>query len=223
MNINLKTALIFASVAFGLNATQGFGAHAQSSNQVAVVTDRSATGELAFWNSIKDSSSPTDFRAYLENFPDGMFFDPALERFERAGGQRSELPPSVFASVGDGNIQPLLDSGNVTSASKSDDTVIPQAKPKKKAAAKPAQKKSKKAAATTSKAKPKKKAAVAKKSPEPAPQCANGASAADGCVIVAAKPKKKKKPVLGGSSGSGGGWGGGGGGSSGGGNGWGGG
>lgn len=215
MNTKMKLAVIFASAAIGLTAIHGLRAHAQSNTQVAVVSDKSATGELAFWNSIKDSGNPADFRTYLENFPDGMFFDPALERFERAGGRRSELPPTVFASVGDGNVQPLLDSGSAGAAPKTTSSVIPPQKPKKKAAAKPAQKKTKKAATTTAKSKPKKKASVARKAPEPAPQCANGTSAADGCVIVAAKPKKKK-PVSGGSSGSGGGWGGGGGGSSGG-------
>jgi hypothetical protein len=29
--------------------------------------------ELVFWNSIKDSKNPDDFREYLKRFPDGLF------------------------------------------------------------------------------------------------------------------------------------------------------
>ncbi len=64
---------------------------------VPAVADKSAAGELAFWNQIKDSQNPADFKSYLLNFPDGMFVDPALRKFEQAGGQKSDLPPLVTA------------------------------------------------------------------------------------------------------------------------------
>lgn len=36
--------------------------------------------ELAFWNSIKDSTDPEDFRAYLKKYPNGQFADLAHNR-----------------------------------------------------------------------------------------------------------------------------------------------
>lgn len=38
------------------------------------------TLDLAFWNSIDDSRNPSDFRAYLKRFPDGVFADLARNR-----------------------------------------------------------------------------------------------------------------------------------------------
>ena len=50
----------------------------------------SDTFELTFWNSIKDSSNPDDYRAYLEQYPDGRFA--ALAKI------RAKQPPKLKAS-----------------------------------------------------------------------------------------------------------------------------
>src|SRR2546423_9410941 len=34
-----------------------------------------AAGEMMFWNSIKDSTNPEDFKAYLRKYPTGDFAD----------------------------------------------------------------------------------------------------------------------------------------------------
>ena len=49
----------------------------------------SDTFELTFWNSIKDSSNPDDYRAYLEQYPDGRFA--ALAKI------RAKQPPKLTA------------------------------------------------------------------------------------------------------------------------------
>ena len=49
----------------------------------------SDTFELTFWNSIKDSSNPDDYRAYLEQYPDGRFA--ALAKI------RAKQPPKLKA------------------------------------------------------------------------------------------------------------------------------
>lgn len=88
------------SLCLALALLGAFGGHELAMAQdagVSAVADKSAAGELAFWNQIKDSQNPADFKTYLQNFPDGMFVDPALRKFEQAGGQKSELPPLVTA------------------------------------------------------------------------------------------------------------------------------
>ena len=42
--------------------------------------------ELAFWNTIKESTDPADFQAYLDQFPDGVFAGLAKIRITRLGG-----------------------------------------------------------------------------------------------------------------------------------------
>ena len=64
---------------------------AQDSGTTPVLADKSPAAELAFWNSIKNSGKPEDYKTYLENFPDGMFYDNALVQFENAGGNKSDL------------------------------------------------------------------------------------------------------------------------------------
>ncbi len=49
--------------------------------------------ELAFWDSIKDSKNPEDFRAYLRKYPNGNFADLARNRIPGTSG--SPLQPSV--------------------------------------------------------------------------------------------------------------------------------
>ena len=52
-----------------------------------------AQQETVFWQSIADSENPADYRAYLEQFPTGVFARLALNRLAELGG-----PPSSAAS-----------------------------------------------------------------------------------------------------------------------------
>jgi formylglycine-generating enzyme required for sulfatase activity len=45
-------------------------------------TSSAAADEIAFWNSIKDSRDPEDFRAYLEQYPNGKFVALAKNRLK---------------------------------------------------------------------------------------------------------------------------------------------
>lgn len=78
-------AATFLAVAFGSSP-----ASAQQSTDTTI-TDKSPTGELAFWNKIKDSNDVSSFKAYLENFPNGMFYDVALAKFNSLGGNTADL------------------------------------------------------------------------------------------------------------------------------------
>lgn len=44
------------------------------------VSDSASTAELAFWDSVKTSSNPEDFRAYVKKYPSGAFLDLAQNR-----------------------------------------------------------------------------------------------------------------------------------------------
>ncbi len=175
----------FAAIAFlivlGVDAAPP--ALAQSVPAVPILVDRSVTAELAYWNTIKDSANPDDYRTYLENFPDGMFFDPALEKFEQAGGRKQDLSAKALMSTA--ALEP-----------ESEPVVIakPQPVPAKKIAAKPAKKKV---------VKKTRKKVVASKTRKA--KC--GTKGAPACVATVAKkkPLKKKLQVIPGDGGSGGG------------------
>ena len=90
-------AILFTLLLGGVPAI----ARADDSATTPVLADKSAVAELAFWNSIKNSSNAADYQTYLENFPNGMFYDQALAGFQQAGGKPSELsvlPPPKGAT-----------------------------------------------------------------------------------------------------------------------------
>jgi len=65
-----------------LAATDGSSTGAAGGNAAGSVSaDRTAL-DLAFWNSVKDSETPADFSAYLQQFPDGTFAALARNRLE---------------------------------------------------------------------------------------------------------------------------------------------
>jgi hypothetical protein len=49
-------------------------------------------GEIAFWKSVRDSRNPAELRAYLDQFPNGVFAPIARERLARL--ETRSLPPS---------------------------------------------------------------------------------------------------------------------------------
>ena len=96
MNNKLTVRLAMTIIALAL-LSFGFTAkgYAQGTTSAQVATDKSAAGELAFWNRIKDSANIADFKAYMMNFPNGMFFDPAMEKYLAMGGSKSDIPAEV--------------------------------------------------------------------------------------------------------------------------------
>ncbi|MEX3011910.1 PDZ domain-containing protein [Hoeflea sp. TYP-13] len=52
----------------------------------AVVQAQDSAAEIAFWNSIKDSTDPAEYEAYLETFPDGSFAALARIRVKKLTG-----------------------------------------------------------------------------------------------------------------------------------------
>ena len=64
--------------------------------------DDSAGAELAFWDSIKDSTSIADHEAYLERFPDGIFIRLArirLKKLNSAETITAKTPANPFSGA----------------------------------------------------------------------------------------------------------------------------
>src|SRR5947209_19948093 len=59
-----------------------------------------SSDEIAFWNSIKDSRDPADFRAYLEQYPNGKFVALAKNRLKtfEAAKKSNETSPSTTST-----------------------------------------------------------------------------------------------------------------------------
>ena len=63
------------------------------------VVVKSAKGDIAFWNKIKNLGDSTPFLAYVANFPKGMFVDAAIEKYRQNCGDLSALPPQFLSCV----------------------------------------------------------------------------------------------------------------------------
>ena len=85
-----KLARIAIVTAFVAVAFAAAPASAQQASGT-VVTDKSPTGELSFWNKIKDAPDASGFKIYLETFPNGMFYEVALAKFKLLGGNIADL------------------------------------------------------------------------------------------------------------------------------------
>jgi hypothetical protein len=105
----LKLARIVMAATFLAVAFASSPAGAQQS-QGTTITDKSPTGELTFWNSVKDSPDVLGFKTYLENFPNGMFYDLALAKYKALGGNIADLKP-----IAKGNLAPA-NSGQASSS-----------------------------------------------------------------------------------------------------------
>lgn len=55
--------------------------------------------DVTFWNSIKDSDNPADYRAYLTTFPEGAFASLAKVRLEEAGSKASRQTAAAAADL----------------------------------------------------------------------------------------------------------------------------
>jgi hypothetical protein len=214
---HLRLAVAVSGVLLATTLALSFATLGRAETPIPVVTDRSALGELAFWNAIKEAKEPEAFKAYLDNFPNGMFADPAIARYAQLSGK----------SV-DGGQLPLADVPAGASTAATEQTETP---PKPAVKPKPAQKKAtnaavkKKQAPTQNKKKTKKvtkKQAAAKRAPAASakagvpPAGASGTAKCDPAVDKnCPAPKKTALQKLkkgdggggGGSSGGGGGWG----------------
>lgn len=82
--ISLRMTVQAALAALAL-CTAGMASPALA--EAPAVTDTSAAGELAYWNLVKDSDKPDDLARYIEAFPNGMFVEPARQRFEALTGK----------------------------------------------------------------------------------------------------------------------------------------
>ncbi len=47
-----------------------------------------------YWNAIKDSRNPSDFRAYVTKFPGGLFVELANSRIATLEGEANEIDKS---------------------------------------------------------------------------------------------------------------------------------
>jgi len=59
--------------------------------------------ELSYWDSIKNSSNPEDFSAYLRKYPNGEFADLAkirLANFSKVSDRKSDAPPEERGGIG---------------------------------------------------------------------------------------------------------------------------
>ena len=99
--IKMKWHAMFAQAALGFALAVGSNAlnHSAYADTVPKISDKSVTGELAFWNLIKDSKNSGDFKSYLENFPNGMFFDPAMQKFLQTGGNKADLTATAGSPI----------------------------------------------------------------------------------------------------------------------------
>jgi formylglycine-generating enzyme required for sulfatase activity len=57
-------------------------------------TQNNALTELAFWQTVKDSTNPEDFNAYLQEYPNGKFAALAKNRLKALEGPKSSTNPS---------------------------------------------------------------------------------------------------------------------------------
>ena len=85
--------VLIATVFLGLRYP--VSGYAQSTTSADTSSNDSAATELAFWNRIKGSNSSADFKSYLMKYPNGMFYDPALQNFLAVGGSKADLPDAT--------------------------------------------------------------------------------------------------------------------------------
>jgi hypothetical protein len=219
---SIALAVLGCVVAGSFGVARAEDTTAPSATGAMTVVDKSPAGELSLWNQIKDSQNADDFANYLDNFPNGMFADPAKDRYESLSGRKFEpnSPTDMSTSVPE---QPAVTTAPeqpaVTAKPRTKAAAKVGAKPKPRATATLKKKKSSATASAKLKKKPTKKSvAFAKPARKKKSQVASnrksclGGILGDGC----SPPKRRAVTSGGGEGGGGGGSGGGGGGGAGG-------
>jgi hypothetical protein len=91
-----RAILVFAVIAIGFGASTGRAQTTPPSGDSAV--------EMMFWESVRGSSDPADFRAYLEKYPNGSFAPLARNRLaalgQAQGSPQSSTPAAPARSSG---------------------------------------------------------------------------------------------------------------------------
>ncbi|HYP00955.1 MAG TPA: caspase family protein, partial [Pyrinomonadaceae bacterium] len=90
---------IFSKVGAGRKATTAGAAPTPSAPAPVSSVDPAAV-ELSFWDAIKNSSDPEDFRAYLDKYPNGTFADLARRRTAPRGKSLPGHNPAGNAPTG---------------------------------------------------------------------------------------------------------------------------
>ena len=70
-------------------------ARANAASAPEVTPANSQSVEMAFWDSIKNSTDPADFQAYLDKYPDGTFASLARRRAQPAAGGSPTSAPAL--------------------------------------------------------------------------------------------------------------------------------
>ena len=79
-----------------------FAALAKSRSNLVRSTGSSPTGdspEMSYWNAIKDSQNPSDFRSYVTKFPQGLFVELANNRVTSLEAKASGRSPAAVAGL----------------------------------------------------------------------------------------------------------------------------
>ena len=121
----MVVAALFLAVAFTSSPA------AAEDSQGQTVTDQSPTGELTFWNGIKESNDVENFKTYLKSFPNGMFYDVALSKYLALGGNVADVKPATNTSVNRKGSVKTLSSGASSSPKVKEIVVKKQAAQKK--------------------------------------------------------------------------------------------
>lgn len=121
----MVVAALFLAVAFASSPV------AAEDSQGQTVTDQSPTGELTFWNGIKESNDVENFKTYLKSFPNGMFYDVALSKYLALGGNVADVKPATNTSVNRKDSVKTLSSGASSSPKVKEIVVKKQAAQKK--------------------------------------------------------------------------------------------
>jgi formylglycine-generating enzyme required for sulfatase activity len=79
-----------------------------AAEELIITPDRAATPasrtrppdpvELGFWSTIKDSTDPADYRAYVESYPDGQFAALARAQLKRLGADEPPAPSAALSA-----------------------------------------------------------------------------------------------------------------------------
>jgi hypothetical protein len=68
--------------------------NSKASQPAKSASEAATAAEMIFWNSIKDSTNPDDFKVYLKKFPNGEFADLAKNRLKTLEAAKSSTNPS---------------------------------------------------------------------------------------------------------------------------------